>query len=136
MTLINQEPVLAGSSTEAFTTVTVFTGDSPVVTTPEVVADAVIASVDLPALSVVGRDSSGKLVLADISNATEANRIHPIGITTAAVKTGSTVKSVAVYRGGTFNPAALNFHSSYDTAEKKRLAFEKLAPMIFIKPVG
>ena len=43
----------------------------------------------------------------------------------AAVVTGSaTTVRAAIYRGGVFNPNRLNWDSSYDTDEKKRLAFE------------
>lgn len=123
---------IASSQSEQFTTTVLFTGEVDVITTSETVADSVIASVDLPANSVVGRDSSGKIVLATY-NSTPASGVPAMGITTETVKTGATVKTVAVYRSGMFNPDALNWHSSYDTDAKKRLAFEYLANQIIIQ---
>lgn len=134
MTTIPQNDAgLAFSANDSFTTVVLHTGPVPTITTPEVVADSVVASADLPAYSVVGRDSSGKLVLAVLDTVTPANSIAPIGITTATVKTGSTTKSVAVWRDGMFNPDALNWHASYDTDLKKRLAFEAGQKTIYLR---
>lgn len=124
---------VASLATQSFTETPLFSGEAPVVTTSEVVAAATIASADLPAFSVVGRNASGELVMAVYDDATPANAIAPIGITTATVKTGSTAKNVEVFRGGMFNPAALNWDASFDTALKKRLAFEASAPGIFIQ---
>lgn len=124
-TTINQEDAgMAMSATEDFKTVPLFTGDKAVTTTPETVADAVIADDDLPALSVVGRDANGKLVMAVMGSVDPDDDIPPIGITTATVKEDATTKTVAVYRSGCFNPDALNWGASYDTDAKKRLAFE------------
>lgn len=132
-TLINQADAgMAMASSESFKQIPLLTGDTPIVTTPEVVADAVIASVDLPAYSVVGRDATGKIVKA-VYNATPASGTPAIGITTATVKAGATVKTVAVYRAGMFNPDALVWDASYDTDEKKRTAFEYAQDNIFIR---
>ncbi len=124
---------VASLATQSFTEVPLFSGEAPIVTTSEVVAAATIASADLPAFSVVGRNSSGELVAAVYDTATPANAIAPIGITTATVKQGATAKNVEVFRGGMFNPAALVWPASFDTALKKRLAFEASAPGIFIQ---
>jgi hypothetical protein len=123
---------MASIQTEDFKTIPLFSGTVPTVTTDEVVADAVIASVDLPENSVVGFDSSGKVVLATW-NATPASGVPAQGITTARVKAGATAKNVSLFRDGVFNPAALNWHSSYDTDEKKRTAFEYAGKGIYIK---
>lgn len=136
-TLINQDdPGMAVLKTESFKTIPLFTGDTPVNTTPEVVADAVVTGQDLPAYSVVGRDAQNKLVMADISDVDPANHILPIGITTATVKDGATAKNVSVFRSGMFNPDALNWDASYDDDTKKRLAFEASQPSIFIRKPG
>lgn len=135
-TTINQnDPGMASLQTEDFKTIPLFTGDTPVTTTPEVVADAVIASDPLPANSVVARDSNGKIEMA-VWNATPASGKPAIGITTATVLEAATAKNVSIYRSGMFNPDALNWDSSYDTDEKKRLAFEYAQNSIFIRKPG
>ena len=136
-TLIKQnDPHMASSSTEDFKEVPLLTGDTPLVsTTAEIVADAVIASADLPANSVVGRDSTGKLVKATYDADPEV-AIKPVGITTATGKTGSTAKNVPMYRTGCFNPEALIWDASFNTAEKKRLAFEGTGADIIIRAPG
>lgn len=135
-TIPQNDPHMAATSTEDFKEIVLITGDTPITTTDEVVADAVIVSADLPANSVVGRDVDGKLVLAVTGSVDPADDIAPIGITTATVKTGATTKSVAVYRSGCFNPAALNFDASYNTDAKKRLAFEGTGSDILIRKPG
>lgn len=136
-TLIPQnDPYMAKASSEDFTTIELVMGDTPPISTsPEVVADATITSVDLPVNSVVGRDGTGKLVLATTGSVDPNDDIHPVGITTARVLTGATTKTVAIYRTGCFNPNALNWDASFNTAEKKRLAFEKTgADILLITP--
>lgn len=136
-TTINQnDPHMASVATEDFKTIPLFTGDAQVTTSPETLADAVIADDDLPALSVMGRDSSGKLVKATY-HATPASGIPAVCITTATVLEDSTTKTVAAYRSGCFNPAALVWDSSYDTDEKKRTAFEyAMGAAILIRKPG
>lgn len=124
---------LASAQTESFNEVPLFSGEAPIVTTSEIVAAAAITSADLPAFSVVGRNSDGELVLATWAD--DDSGIAPIGITTAAVLKGVTARNVDAFRGGMFNPAALNWDASFDTAEKKRLAFEGSAPGIFIQAI-
>lgn len=123
---------MASYQTEDFKTIPLFTGDTPVTTTPETVADAVVASVDLPANSVVGYDASGKLVKATW-NATPSSGIPAVGITVNAVKAGATTKTVAAYKTGMFNPDALVWDSTYDTDEKKRTAFNFAGRGIFVR---
>ena len=123
---------MAGSETGTFTTLVLITGNHPTITTPETVADATVATDDLPAYTVVGRDENGNLVPATW-NATPANAVAPIGITTATVLAGTTGGSVPVYRDGGFNPDALTWDASFDTDEKKRLAFEATQPTLIIR---
>ena len=110
----------ASIQTESFGIVELVTGDKQMTHSAEVVDSTTIASADLPAFSVVGRNASGNIVLAK----TSATAVKPIGITAAAVKQGATNLNVAVIRSGIFNPAALNWHADYNTDEKKRTAFE------------
>ena len=128
---------LAGSQTQSFAETPLFSGEAPIVTVSEVVAAATITAADLPAYSVVGRNASGELVLAVYNDGEEGSpaAIAPVGITTAKVVKGPTAKNVEIFKGGMFNPAALNWHSTFDTAAKKRLAFEASAPGIFIQAV-
>lgn len=129
MTVINQnDPHMASSQTENFETIALFTGDTPVTTTPETFAPADSDDEDVAANTVVGRNGSGQLVPAVYGS------IAPIGITTASVKADATDRRVAVYRSGMFNPAALVWDASYDTDEKKRTAFEASQPTIFVRP--
>lgn len=123
---------MAGSQTEDFTTVVLITGNHPTITTAETVAASALATGDLTAFTVVGRDTTGELVPATW-NADPAQAIAPIGITTNTVLQGASEKGVPVYRDGGFNPDALNWDASFDTDEKKRLAFEASQPMIIIR---
>jgi len=123
---------MAGSATEDYTVQTLITGNHPTITTSEVVAAALIASSDFPAYSVVGRDASGELVMATW-DADPSNAVAAIGITVNTVKQGATDAHVNVYRDGGFNPDALNWDVSFDTDEKKRLAFEAVQPTIIIR---
>lgn len=133
MVQINQDNAgEAAGLVDSFSQLTLFTGDTPVSTTPEVVATAAVAGADLPARSVVGRDASGNLVKA-VYNANPANAIRPIGITTATVKQGSVGVSVGVYRSGMFNPDALIWDATFNTDALKRLAFEFAQPTIFLR---
>ena len=121
---------LASSQSEEFTAIELLSGDAPRVTTPEIVAAATIAAADLPAFSVVGRDVAGKLVLAEFGS------IPAIGITTQPIKMGVADDNVSIFRSGMFSLGALNYDASYDTDEKKRLAFEEAQPTIFIRKIA
>ena len=123
---------MASIQSETFNNVVLLSGTAPTVTTDEVVADAVVASVDLPVYSVVGYDASGKLVKATW-NATPASGVPAIGITTATVKAGATAKNVSIFRDGVFNPAALVWDATYDTDAKKKTAFDYAGKGIYIK---
>ena len=104
------------------------TGDQP----PQVTVDYVAAdSTTIPARTVVGRVGNvptGKITPA-VWNATPGSGVIPIGITVYAITTGaSNTAQVGVYRQGVFNPDRLNWDASFDTDEKKRLAFEYAGP--------
>jgi hypothetical protein len=64
--------------------------------------------------------------------------VMPIGITTAAVTTGSGVTTtVDVYRSGMFNPDALTWDASFNSDAKKKAAFEgSISPNIFIQKIA
>lgn len=127
------EAGLAGAQSQSFVEVPLFSGEAPIVTISEIVAAATIATADLPAYTVVGRNSSGELVKA--TWASDDSGVAPIGITTAKVLKGATARNVEVFKGGMFNPAALTWDATFDTAAKKRLAFEGSAPGIFIQSI-
>lgn len=100
------------------------TGDAP----PQVTVDYIAAdSVTIPARTVVGRVGNvptGKITPA-VWSADPETAVGPIGITTYAITTGaSNTLQVGVYRQGVFNPTQINWPASFDTDEKKRLAFE------------
>lgn len=122
------EPGLASFETDGpYANEVLFTGDTPVTTTPEEVAAAVVAAGDFPRYTVVGRDANGFIVPAVLGS------IDPIGISVATVKQNATDKHTPVYRAGMFNPRALIWDSSYTTDAEKRTAFEASQPTIFIR---
>lgn len=96
-----------------------FTGDAPAVFTTE---HTVANGENLAALSVVGFDSNGELVMAVQED--EASPIKPIGVLVYAVDaTGGAAKG-HVYRSGCLNPDLLVWDASYDTDAEKAAAFE------------
>jgi hypothetical protein len=91
-------------------------GHEPAILTVDLI---VAASQNIPALTPVGFDGSGRLVPA-VSGTTQA-----IGITVAAIVTdaSTTYKGAPVYRAGCFNPDRINWPASYDTEAEKFAAF-------------
>lgn len=98
-----------------FASIELFSGPTPYPVTEDF---PVAANTVLAAFSVVGLDGTGKVVLAEQDGAPQA-----IGITTGPTITGVGATSVAVFRAGNFNPAALTWHSSYTTDAYKAAAF-------------
>lgn len=119
---------MAGSWTDDFASIPLFSGEAPIVTTPEKVSANAIATADLPAFTVVGRSAIDGSIIPAVWGTNDA-----IGITCSTVKAGTQNATVAIYRGGMFNPAALNWPSSYSTDARKKQAFEKLGQGIFIR---
>ena len=119
----------------AFETATVGTldplsGNTPENTTSHPVDPAAVVAADLPAFSVVGLGANG-LTLAKFDKSVQA-----LGVTVVKVDKGSTAANVGIFRDGTFDPAALTWDASFDTAAKKLAAFNG-APTptgIYIKP--
>lgn len=97
-----------------YITVELFSGSTPLPATEDF---PVASGVAIPAFSVVGL-SGGNLVLANTSGP-----IVPIGVTTAEVRNTGSANTVAVFRSGCFNPAALNWHADYSTDALKGAAF-------------
>jgi len=93
--------------------VELFSGSTPLPATEDF---PVQAGVGIPAFTPVGL-TSGYLVPA------QNGTVAAIGITTAPVAAGAADQSIAIFRAGCFNPAALNWHTSYDTDAKKAAAF-------------
>lgn len=105
-----------------FQQIELFAGTVPA---PFTEAYPVGASTDLPAFSVVGLNGSGNLVLADPGAGTP---IPAIGVTTAPVTTGvGETASVAIFRAGCFNPAALNWGAWFNSDARKLAAFRGAA---------
>ena len=92
-----------------------FSGPTPLPVTEDF---PVASGTVLEAFSVVGLDGSGKVVMAEQDGAPQA-----IGITTGPVVAGVGATSVALFRAGNFNPAALTWHASYTTDAYKAAAF-------------
>ena len=94
-------------------------GDRPQITST---LEAVAQNTDLAFLTVVGRVANA--VDGAITKAVQGS-VTPIGVLAAAAKTGAgQTGKIAVFRTGHFNPNALVWDSSYDTAAKKAAAFE------------
>lgn len=121
---------LAALNTEDFKTRGLISdADVPLIFTTETLLNQ---SADTPAYTVVGRiTATGKVTTCDLG--AEDGSQKPIGITASTVLNNNADNVVNLYRGGCFNPDALNWHASFDTAAKKRLAFEASQPTIFIK---
>lgn len=96
------------------------TGDFP----PQVTVDYVAGdSMTIPARTAVG--FVGNVPTGKIVPATADGTVKAIGITVYAITTGAlNTDQVGVYRQGVFNPDRVNWDASFNTAEKKRLAFE------------
>lgn len=120
---------LASVNTDTYTDVELLSGDTPsVVTTNEPIASSVLTS-GLTARTVVGLNGSNEIIPA-VLGTTQA-----WGILIAGINAGSSSGTKAqVYRAGCFNPAALVWDATYDTDEKKRVAFRAaVGSDIFIK---
>ena len=96
------------------------TGNEPALLTVDLI---VAASQNIPALTPVGLDGSGRLIPA-VSGTTQA-----IGITIVDVVTDASTDytGTPVYRAGCFNPDVLAWPASYDTDAKKMGAFNGAA---------
>lgn len=126
------EAGMAAYATEAFNEIPLFSGAGPFKTTTETLLNP---GADLPAYSVVGRiTASGKVTLCNPA-AVDGSQVA-IGITTAKVVNTAADQGIAIFREGTFNPAALNWHAGFTTDAQKRLAFEASQPGIIIQKIG
>lgn len=132
MTVINKNPGIAAFSSEDFTEEELFTGDTPVFTTSETLLDQ---NAELPAYTVVGRITTGSKITKCDPGASDGSQ-YPIGITCHVAPDTGADQSVAIYRGGCFNPARLTWHAGFTTDTQKRIAFEAAQPTIIIKAIG
>lgn len=113
------EAGMASWQNEQFTDIELFANEAPpLVTTNGQLDPAMVATADFAAFTVVGKNSSDQWTLADGVN------IKPVGITTATVKNGAVNLTIAVWRAGSFNMDALNWHTNYATDAQRRVAFE------------
>jgi hypothetical protein len=121
----------AGFNTDGFAPKKLFTGDTPVTMDYEPVSNAA----DMEVLTVVMRHTDGTVIKA----VWDDDPIPPmVGITATKYVhgvTGATIAKVSVYKSGCFNPDVLVWDASFDTDEKKRLAFEGHA-LIQMKKIG
>lgn len=89
----------------------------------------IIARVGGTAANSIGTTESGSNTsfgAATLTGGTAVPTNRAIGITVTKVVTGAggEYKGAPVYRGGCFNPLALNWHASYSTEEEKIRAFQ------------
>lgn len=113
-----QAGLAAYEETASFTDEPLFTGERQQHTDKGTFA----ADQNLPAHTVLARDSDGNLVPAQYGG--EGALGKPVAISMVAVKTeAAETKNAPCYWGGCFNPNRLYWHASYDTVEKKLAAF-------------
>lgn len=84
---------------------------------------ALIAS-GIKQYSILGLDSSGKLVEAVLDETDTTNSIKPIGIAPFELPAASTATDYSVWRAGGYNMNALNWPTSYASETQRRNAFE------------
>jgi hypothetical protein len=120
----------AGYNTDGFAPKKLFTGDTQVTMDHEPVSNAA----DMAVLTVVARHTDGTVIPAvwddpmpQMVGITATKYVHGV--------TGATIAKVSVYKSGCFNPDVLVWDASFDTDEKKRLAFEGFAN-IQMKKIG
>lgn len=110
---------IAGTASESTTVTHLITGDQDIVTLPV----TVVSGQNLAAGTVVGRlSASGKVTLAALG-ASDGSQVA-YGILVNAIDATSADKAGTVYVGGCFNPDALVWGGTFDTALKKSLAFD------------
>lgn len=110
---------LAETASETWAPSHLITGDQDIVTVPVTVA----SGSNLAALTVLGRiAASGKVVVAALG-AVDGSQI-PYGILVHAVDATSADKTGVAYIGGCFNPDALVWGATFDTAVEKAVAFD------------
>lgn len=115
------EPGIPGYESQEFGQIEPRAGEGPFHTTNEPVGQSTTLSI----YQVVGKDGSGNLVPADISDPDPANHIVAYGIMAISGVTAVGESLVLpVYRSGQFNMNALVWPASYDTDAKKKAAFE------------
>jgi hypothetical protein len=123
---INADPdgagTLYGSLTVAHPQVSAAQGS----TTAKVKVTALSAGDEANAIATTESGTATSWTAATLDDAEEDLDLAPYGILTAPVNTGvGETTTVDVYRGGHWNMDALNWHSSFDTDDKKKHAFER-----------
>lgn len=87
------------------------------------------------AYTVVGKVTSGGAIIKSVRTASDGSQ-NPIGFLAIPVTTGVGGSAKApVYKSGVVNPDVLVWDATWDTAERKRLAFKAAAPLLFVQPV-
>ena len=110
---------LAETASETWAPSHLITGDQDIVTVPVTVK----SGSNLAALSVIGRLSAdGKVEIATLGD-TDGTQV-PYGILVHAVDASGGDKAGVAYIGGCFNPDALTWGATFDTALKKAVAFD------------
>lgn len=110
---------LYGSATVAHTTVAARGGGAGIVDlaarTPGAAGNA---------LATTETGSATAFGTATLTGGTDQVGVRAIGVTTAPVLDTGQAQNVAIYRAGNFNPAALVWHTSFDSVAKREAAFE------------
>lgn len=123
--------MLATTATESYTPVDLFTGDQDIITVPV----TVVSGQNLAALTVVGKNSTtGKIAVCNLG-ANDGTQT-PYGILINAIDASGGDKAGQVYTGGCFNPDALTWHASFDSALKKAVAFDGATSNITLRAPG
>lgn len=116
-------------SAGSYTPENLLAGESDVITKPDTIAQAGV----IPALSVLGRNAAGKLIVS-LETATDGSEV-PVAILVEDVNTTSGDVVAPVYVAGEFLIDALVWHASWTTDALKLAAFGDKAAIV-VKKVG
>lgn len=101
--------------------VQILTGSQPPVLTDDVVVGTGLSISALTPIVIVAATETASATIKVAPQGTPADGITIFAIDTTTL---SAATKARIYRGGCFNPGALNWDASFTTDEQKRLAFE------------
>jgi hypothetical protein len=119
----------AGIESQDYAPSQLFSGDFDVVTESEPISGAA----NIAFGTVLARQADGTVAISVLGDTRPLVGVAAAKFVTGVV--GATVNRVPVFKSGIFNPDALTWDASYNTDEKKRLAFEGAAPL-YLRKIG
>ena len=118
--------MLASNETTAYKAADIIAGDSPAIATEN---GTLASGQNLPDRAVIGLITASKKLTQCNPGASDGSQV-PVGILVHATDASSGDKNVQFYKAGNFFADALNWHSGFDSAEKKAAAFDGTAIVI------